>query len=322
MRATDPATRKKVIDLYLRGGGRNENARLNNIGEATVTDILNRWKRDVDAAAATSDSDPMTVTDYESIRDLALYCKKEGVKVSDLRTALRMKNYITRLGCEEDQVEQLISGLSNSNSDPQRLIKVVDQIAQISDLSLPELEERIKTRQAELSTIRYEIERLKKEEQEIRELIATIDKDSFLELKGEMAKAGIEPTDSPRFLSVIHTFRKYGYDPSKIMDAFAEVIEVRDVKRLKQETNNNQRTFDTMLSTLGLGDFEQLKKVIVALMTLENFGVGVEQIVGIARSFDLDRVRRQQWERHAQGRKWGDRDIPENNGGQYAGYPF
>ena len=103
MRATDPAIRKKVIAQYLAGYGRNQSARENNIGEATVTDILNRWIRGVDAAAANtsnsdSDSDPMTVTDYESIRELALYCKREGIKVSDLRTALRMKNYVTGLG--------------------------------------------------------------------------------------------------------------------------------------------------------------------------------------------------------------------------------
>ncbi|MGC1928712.1 MAG: hypothetical protein WA667_07030 [Candidatus Nitrosopolaris sp.] len=103
MREIDAAIRKKVIAQYLAGYGRNQIARLNNIGEATVSDNLNRWKRGVDAAVAAantsnSDSDPMTVIHYESIRELALYCKREGIKISDLRTALRMKNYVTRLG--------------------------------------------------------------------------------------------------------------------------------------------------------------------------------------------------------------------------------
>jgi hypothetical protein len=57
---------------------------------------------------------------------------------------------------------------SSATSDPQRLIKATNQIAQVSDLSLPELEERIKAGQAELSTIQYEIEKLKREEQEAR----------------------------------------------------------------------------------------------------------------------------------------------------------
>jgi hypothetical protein len=223
---------------------------------------------------------------------------------------------------------------SSATSDPQRLIKATNQIAQVSDLSLPELEERIKAGQAELSTIQYEIEKLKREEQEARQLVATInkDKDSFLELKEEMGKAGIEPTDSPRFLNVIHAFKKYNYDPSKIMGAFAEVMEVEDVKRLKEETNGNRRALDTMLSTLGVG-LDQLKQIIVSLMTLEDLGVDVEQIINLCRTYpsrltgrDMDRLRRQEWER--KGREWGNW-IQENNGGGgqeydygYTDYPF
>jgi hypothetical protein len=68
-------------------------------------------------------------TDYESIRELALYCKKEGDKVSDLRTALRMKNYVTRLGTNvtEDQIEPYIANLVSS-PDPASLIKVAGQV--------------------------------------------------------------------------------------------------------------------------------------------------------------------------------------------------
>ena len=161
MRETDPAIRKKVIAQYLAGYGRNQTARENNIGEATVTDILNRWIRGVDAAAAaanTSNSDPMTVTNYESIRELALYCKREGINISDLRTALRMKNYVTRLGnVSEEQIEPFIANLVNS-PDPASLIKVADQIAQISDVPLNELEEKVKQKQAKKETLQREID--------------------------------------------------------------------------------------------------------------------------------------------------------------------
>ncbi|MGA8081101.1 MAG: hypothetical protein WB988_04505 [Candidatus Nitrosopolaris sp.] len=57
---------KKVMAQYLVAYGRNESARENNIGEATVTDILNRWKTGVDVAADTSNSESITLTDYES----------------------------------------------------------------------------------------------------------------------------------------------------------------------------------------------------------------------------------------------------------------
>ncbi|MGC2684006.1 MAG: hypothetical protein WA323_19275 [Candidatus Nitrosopolaris sp.] len=57
---------KKVMAQYLVAYGRNESARENNIGEATVTDIPNRWKTGVDVAADTSNSESITLTDYES----------------------------------------------------------------------------------------------------------------------------------------------------------------------------------------------------------------------------------------------------------------
>jgi hypothetical protein len=72
---------------------------------------------------------------------------------------------------DEGQIEQYIAMVS-SYSDPQRLIKTADQIAQISDVPLSELEERVRQRQTELEALSVEIERLKKEEQEARESVA------------------------------------------------------------------------------------------------------------------------------------------------------
>ena len=77
MRATDPAIRKKVITQYLAGYGRNQIARENNIGEATTTDILNRWKRDVDAAAVYEKADmeriPLDTAAYKIVEDIRDY---------------------------------------------------------------------------------------------------------------------------------------------------------------------------------------------------------------------------------------------------------
>ena len=262
MRATDPATRKKVVDLYLQGVGRNESARILGIGETTVTDIIHAWKRRIE-------NQNQSLDEYESVRDLAITCKKNGISVADFSATIRLHNFIRRLGpdVDEGQIEQYIAMVSSS-SDPQRLIKTADQIAQISDVPLSELEERVRQRQTELEALSVEIERLKKEEQEARELVANIssDKDNFLELKSEMDKCGIGGPDSPRFLSVIQTFRKYGYDPSKIMNAF---IEVEDVKRLKQEADSKCRTLDARM--------EEVKDTLPWAKQMHDLGVSFEQ---------------------------------------------
>ncbi|MFY9795959.1 MAG: hypothetical protein WCC17_19420 [Candidatus Nitrosopolaris sp.] len=49
-------------------------------------------------------------SDYESVTELAIHCKKEGVSLEDLVSVLRIKNYIQQLGSiDEERVEQFIA---------------------------------------------------------------------------------------------------------------------------------------------------------------------------------------------------------------------
>ena len=83
-------------------------------------------------------------SDYESVRELAIHCKKEGVNLGDLVSALRIKNYIKHIGTDEERVEQFIASCAASQ-DPQKLLDVLHKIRNI-DLPLEELEEHIKLR--------------------------------------------------------------------------------------------------------------------------------------------------------------------------------
>ena len=277
MRAIDPAIRKKVIAQYLAGYGRNQIARENNIGEATTTDILNRWKRDVDAAE-NSDSDSLTVTDYESIRELALYCKKEGVKVSDLRTALRMKNYVTRLGTNvtEDQIEPYIANLVSS-PDPASLIKVAGQVAQISDIPLSELEETVRQKQAEKEALQREID-------DGRAILDGVDVDvesrrklveGYAQMKAEMRRYGIGPEDPKRFSNVLQVLQRGNYDCAKILGAFADVD---DVRKLRLEVDNAWRTLRARL--------EEVKDTLPFAEQLLQYGVGINEVLAFMSAVD------------------------------------
>jgi hypothetical protein len=49
-------------------------------------------------------------SDYESVRELAIHCKKEGVNLGEIMSSLRIKNYMKQLGAvDEGQVEQFIA---------------------------------------------------------------------------------------------------------------------------------------------------------------------------------------------------------------------
>jgi len=337
MRATDPAICKRIVDLYLNGVGRNESARILGIGETTITDVLNRWKRGIE-------SQNQSLDEYEAVRELAIHCKKEGFgSIADFRQALRIKKFLERLGLdvrdEEESIENFIADLA-IQADPIELIDVASQIAQIPDIPLSEQVERVKALKTERDVLETEKLQLQNDVEEQRQVLETqklqLQKDiekvdelknaakDYLAVNEEMKRYNI---DSPRFLGVTNAFKKYNYDCGRILLACAEIQDVvaekRNIKRLKEELDNDRHAFDTILSTLGLGDLDQFKKIIQAFMSFENCGVGFDQIINLSRSLDLNRLRRQQeWERRAQGWEWGDRDIQENNGGQYAGYPF
>ena len=64
----DPVIKRQVIAQYLNGFSRDKFAADNGVGTGTVSNILDEWKRGV------QDSD------YGYVRDLAVHCKKEGIK--------------------------------------------------------------------------------------------------------------------------------------------------------------------------------------------------------------------------------------------------
>jgi hypothetical protein len=77
-----------------------------------------------------------------------VHCKKEGINLADLLSALWIKNYIKQLGAvDEERVEQFIARCANSQ-DPQKLVDVV----------VEELEEHIRQEQAEKETLLHEID--------------------------------------------------------------------------------------------------------------------------------------------------------------------
>jgi hypothetical protein len=70
--AIDQAIKKQVIAQYLQGVSRDRIAVDNDIGAGTVTNIIDEWKKGV------QDSD------YESIRELSVFCKKQGTTLTVL----------------------------------------------------------------------------------------------------------------------------------------------------------------------------------------------------------------------------------------------
>src|SRR5215471_11416595 len=101
--AIDPIIKQRVIAQYLQGVSRDAIAADNGIGTGTVSNIIDEWKKGV------QDSD------YESIRELWVFCKKQGITLNALASCMRLNNYLQSLGAnaKESTLESLIANLAN-----------------------------------------------------------------------------------------------------------------------------------------------------------------------------------------------------------------
>lgn len=119
----------------------------NQIGAGTVSGIINEFKKGVDSL------------EYESIRELSIVCKKQGINLGTLASSVRLNNYVQKLGANQEAIEAIITNLANS-PDPKKLFDIANQIAQISmseSIPLEELANRVKQKEEEKQMLEEEI---------------------------------------------------------------------------------------------------------------------------------------------------------------------
>jgi hypothetical protein len=231
--AIDNFVKTNVIKHWLDGDTRDKIASNNQIGAGTVTGIINEWKKGVEAL------------EYESVRELSISCKKQGINLGTLASSVRLNNYVQRLGANLEQIEAFIANLANS-PEPKKLFDVANQIAQISmseSIPLDVLADHIKRQQ-------YEKQRLEKEIEEAGALLKSknIDIQTLNEhkkLKEELNVHCLSIQDPHILLSVLNTIRQIGYEPQKIVREFSRIKSLRQTER---ELNNSCKALESRLS--------------------------------------------------------------------------
>ncbi|MFL6413575.1 MAG: hypothetical protein ACJ71K_20340, partial [Nitrososphaeraceae archaeon] len=124
--AIDEIIKRKVIQQWISGCPRDKIATENNIGAGTVSSIIANYKVGLESL------------DFDSIRQLAVEAKKQGLNLSELSSNLRLYNFFRKSGATEEEVESFIANLSSSNISPEKVIECVNQLHDISRLeSLP-----------------------------------------------------------------------------------------------------------------------------------------------------------------------------------------
>ena len=112
--------KRRVVQQWLSGEARAKIAIDNNVGEGTVSSIINYYKIGLDD------------TEFDSARQLALAANKQGLNLSELASHARLYNYFIKSGASENEIESFIENVSTEDVSPESMIELVYQLHEIS----------------------------------------------------------------------------------------------------------------------------------------------------------------------------------------------
>jgi hypothetical protein len=254
--AIENSVKTNVIKEWLSGDTRDEIATKNGLGAGTVSGIINDWRKGINDL------------NYESVRELSIWCKKQGINLGALASSLRTNNYVQKLGANQEQIETFISNLANS-PEPENLIDIANQIAQISrseSISLEELGNRVKEKEEEKQMLEEEIKQRRAILESANVDITALNE--FKKLKEQLGANGLSLKDPQILLSILKTIREIGYDPQKIVREFQKIKSFRETE---QHLNNNCKALEARAA--------QCRYVLPMCEQIMRIGIGLPELL-------------------------------------------
>jgi hypothetical protein len=228
--AKNEQTRKQVIQQWISGDTRDKIAIDNGVGEGTVSGIVNDWKKGLEDS------------EYESVREIAVQCKKQGMNdLNELTSRFRLYNIIKKSGTNEDQIESFIinctSGAEDSFLPPEKIVDLVNQLFNLSKSESIPLEQVP-------DYIRQKLQQKQELEQEVKEAEAIFQSknvsikaiDEYIHLNEELSKHGLSTKDTTKLLNVIKNMEQEGFNTKKIV---AKVHSIKSLKDSEKQLRNN-----------------------------------------------------------------------------------
>jgi hypothetical protein len=228
--AINDQIRKQVIHQWVGGNTREKIAIDNDIGEGTVSGIVNDWKRKLEDS------------EYESVQELAVQSKKQGIALSDLASRFRLYNIIKKSNTNEDQIESFISNCTISGTGvevlpPEKIIDLVNQLFNISRSESIPLEQVP-------DYIQQKLEEKQKLEEQIKESEAVLQSknvcigaiDEHIHLNEELGKHGLSTKHTCKLLNVIKNIEEQGFNTKKIV---AKAMSIKSLKDSEKHLRNN-----------------------------------------------------------------------------------
>jgi hypothetical protein len=229
--AINEQIRKQVIHQWVSGDSRDKIAIDNSIGEGTVSGIVNEWKRGFEGS------------EYESVRELAVQSKKQGLDLSDLASHFRLYNFIKKSAANEDRIESFIincmsdtGGAADSFLSPEKIVDLVNQLFNISkseSILLEQVPDYIQQKLEEKQKLDEQIKEAEAVLQNKNVAIETIEE--HIHLNEELSKYGLSTKDTSKLVNTIKNIEKQGFNTKKIVSMVCSIKSLRYRKKTKKQ---------------------------------------------------------------------------------------
>ncbi len=276
--AIDASIKTIVIQQWLAGDSRAKIAIDNNVGEGTVSSIVNNFKIGLDNS------------EFDSARELVLELKKHRVRLNDLALHFRLYKCFIKSGASEHQVDSFIANVGTADVPPGKIIELVNQLYHISkaeSIPIDQVPEYIKQKLEEKQKIDEDIKQADTILQSKNVSIEAINE--YLKLKEELDKRGISTQDIDKLLNLqigvedliafkiaINQAVKH-YDLSPLTSTLRLIDDIKKYNKidgLKKELSSlymQKYTLDQVC-------FSQ-NKSIIALINLQSLGITEDRIL-------------------------------------------
>jgi len=253
----DEQIRRKVIQQWFNGLPRDKIAEDNNIGAGTVSSVISNYKVGLGAL------------DFDSIRQLALEIRKQGLNWSDLASHFRLYNYFK--GASEEKVESFITNVSSNDIPPERIIELVIQLHDISKsepIPIDQVPGYIKEKLEEKQKIDEEIKHADDLLQSKNVNIEAVSE--HLKLKEELDRHGVPIQDIDKLLKILVNAGRYGFDGKEIADRLYNMLELEWEER---ELKDKCKKFSKKIS--------KYKDVVPLTEDIAALGIGIDELLAI-----------------------------------------
>jgi cell division septum initiation protein DivIVA len=251
--------KRRVIQQWLSGEPRDKIASDLQIGAGTVSGIVSDFKENLHGS------------DLDSVRELAIEARKQGLTPSDLAAHIRLHNFFIKSGAAEDKVESFIANVNSNDIPPERVIELVYQLHGISkseSIPLDQVANYVKEKLEEKQKIDEEI---KEADAILQSKNVSIDAiNEHIKLNEEFNKHGQSTHDIPRLLGLLKNAKRYGFDGKEIADKLYNIQELEwKEKQLKDKCKKLSKRIS------------KYKDVVPLTEDIAAWGIGIDELLAL-----------------------------------------